>query len=88
MTDEHQPEVAHIEIDRELCIGAATCVALMPNVFKLDEEGKAVVQPGVTGGNEALIAAAKSCPVKAIRLLARDGKPIYPEPAPELPNIW
>jgi len=88
MSTDQPPEVAHIEIDRELCIGAATCVSLMPGVFKLDEEGKAIVIPGSKGANEALIAAAKSCPVKAIRLLAKDGKVIYPEPAPELPNIW
>lgn len=88
MSDKHQPTVAHIEIDRELCIGAATCVALMPNVFALDEEGKAVVKPGQDREYDALLAAAKSCPVRAIRLLAKDGKTIYPEPAPDLPNIW
>ncbi len=32
-----------IEVDRELCIGAATCVALAAKTFGLDEEGKAYI---------------------------------------------
>ena len=30
-------------IDRELCVGDAVCVSFCPEVFQLDDEGKAVV---------------------------------------------
>ena len=32
-----------IEVDRDLCIGAATCVAIAAKTFGLDEEGKVYV---------------------------------------------
>ncbi|MCR4279004.1 MAG: ferredoxin [bacterium] len=32
-----------IIVDRDLCIGAATCVALAAKTFGLDEEGKAFI---------------------------------------------
>lgn len=71
--------VARIEVDRELCIGAATCVTLLPEVFELDGENKAVVKPGQVAKNEDIINAAKSCPVLAIYLYNMAGKRIYPE---------
>lgn len=39
-------KVSKIVIDRDLCIGAASCVTIMPGVFQLDEENKAVIVPG------------------------------------------
>lgn len=78
-TDE-QP-IARVEIDRELCIGAASCVALAPEAFELDGENKAVLKPGWAGlTREQLLNAAKSCPVAAIFLYGPDGKRLYPEP--------
>lgn len=32
-----------IEVDRDLCIGAASCVALAAETFGLDEEGKVFI---------------------------------------------
>lgn len=73
--------IGRIEVDRELCIGAASCIALAPEAFELDGENKAVVKPGWAKlTDEQLIDAAKACPVAAIFLYARDGKRIYPEP--------
>ncbi len=74
-------QIVRIEVDRELCIGAASCVAIAPEAFELDGENKAVVKP--TWANltdEQLIQAAKSCPVAAIILQGKDGQRIYPEP--------
>ncbi|MFH1866777.1 MAG: ferredoxin, partial [Patescibacteria group bacterium] len=33
-----------VRVDRDLCISAATCLALLPEVFELDEDGKAVIK--------------------------------------------
>lgn len=70
------PKVARIEIDRALCIGAATCIATAPDVFELDSEAKAVVKNKDGADNETIILAAQSCPTKAILLYDEDGKQI------------
>ncbi len=57
-----------IKIDRNLCIGAASCVALAMKTFALDEENKAVVLEGDGDPPEAIKLAAESCPTKAIIL--------------------
>lgn len=68
-----------IEVKKDLCISAASCVAIAPGVFQLDQEGKAyLVDPA--GANEAtILEAAKSCPVQCIILTDDQGKQIYPE---------
>lgn len=68
-----------ITIDRNLCIGAATCVAVAPKAFALDNEAKAILLP--TAGEESdemILEAAKSCPVAAIILKDETGKQVYP----------
>ncbi|MEX0617157.1 MAG: ferredoxin [Candidatus Woykebacteria bacterium] len=77
-----------IRIDRDLCIGAGTCVVLAPDTFDLDDELKAVIRspelvegkPGFKGKDSGadIIAAARSCPVLAIFLEDKEGKQIYP----------
>ena len=74
-----------VVIDRDLCIGAASCVALLPEVFALDEEGKAIVLTAAQKDIEAkkfsveqLLEAAKSCPVNAITVFDDEGKQLYP----------
>ena len=72
-------KIARVEVDRTLCIGSATCIALASEAFALDNENKAVVQPGwKKHDDETLWEAAKSCPVFAIKLFDEDGKQIYP----------
>lgn len=68
-----------IKIDRNLCIGAASCVALAMKTFELDVENKAIVMD--EGGDEAetIKLAAESCPTKAIILEnAETGEQEYP----------
>ena len=57
-----------IRIDRDLCIGAASCVALATKTFALDGENKAIVIEGDEDGAESIKLAAESCPTKAIIL--------------------
>lgn len=83
-----------VRIDRLLCIGAASCVALEPKVFALDSEAKAVlVDPKDPTKEyqgeytyevdeheaEMVMIAAKSCPTNAIIITDEEtGKQIYP----------
>lgn len=67
-----------IVVDRNLCIGAATCVAVAPKAFVLDNEAKAIVLTSFTEENEqTIIDAAKSCPVAAIFVTDSKGKQLY-----------
>jgi ferredoxin len=65
-----------ITIDREKCIGSATCVAIAAKTFELDGEGKSHVLEGEHDARGAIIDAARSCPVGAITLVEDDGKDI------------
>ncbi len=68
-----------ITVDRSLCIGAASCVALAMKTFALDSENKAVVLEGEGDVPEAIKLAAESCPTKAIILEnAETGNQEYP----------
>lgn len=57
-----------IKIDRNLCIGAASCVALAMKTFELDSENKAIVIDEAGDEAEVIKLAAESCPTKAIIL--------------------
>lgn len=68
-----------MRIDRDLCIGAATCVALAPKAWALDDEAKAIILDTTEEEtDEALMEAAKGCPVMAIFITDETGKQIYP----------
>lgn len=68
-----------MRIDRDLCIGAATCIALAPKAWALDDEAKAIIlDTADQETDESLIEAAKSCPVMAIFLTDENGKQIFP----------
>ena len=71
-------KISKIEIDRELCIGAATCVALAPGVFALDKENKAFVVDEHGADADVIRLAAESCPTKAISLFDENGARVYP----------
>lgn len=85
MADETKPggtkesEYSKIEVDRNLCIGAASCVAVAPDVFELDGENKAVVKSPTGADDDTIMLAAKSCPVLAIKIYGKDGKQLFPE---------
>ena len=66
-------------INRDLCIGAATCVALAPDVFTLDSEAKAIIlDTGMGTSGETLIEAARGCPTAAISISDAAGNKVAP----------
>jgi len=68
-----------MRIDRSLCIGAATCVAIAPKAWALDDEAKAIILDSVEEEtDETLLEAAKGCPVMAIFITDETGKQLYP----------
>ena len=67
-----------VAIDTNLCIGAATCVAIAPADFEL-KDGKAILLEGGDTAEATLIMAAQSCPVKAIIVKeTKTGKQVWP----------
>jgi len=69
-----------MHVDRVLCIGAATCIAVAPKTFVLDPEAKAIVlQTAQEELPETIIESAKACPVAAIIIEDETGKRIFPE---------
>lgn len=84
-----------VKVDRELCIGAASCVAVAPNTFELDNEGKAVIKKkdgsmtsdlvdykDIADEEVNILNAAKSCPVNAIIIVEVD------EQGNEVRQVW
>ena len=71
-------KISKVIVDRELCIGAAPCVAVAPGVFQLDEECKAYVVDQKGADDETIMLAAQSCPVQAIIIYDEEGKQVYP----------
>lgn len=67
-----------IKADRNKCISAGTCVAIAPDVFELDEEGKVRIKNPQGADDQTILDAAKSCPVLAIEIFDDNGKQIFP----------
>lgn len=69
-----------IEVKRDLCIGASSCIAVAPGVFELDSEMKAIVKDGKGADAATILEAARACPTLAIFLYDDDGKRVFPPP--------
>lgn len=68
-----------VTVDRNLCIGAASCVAVAPKTFALDIEAKAIIlDTAEKETEETIIDAAKACPVAAVIIHDETGKQIFP----------
>jgi ferredoxin len=67
-----------VKLDRDLCTGVANCVVIAPDVFKLDDEGKAVVINPNGADKDTLVEAASNCPVEAITIEDDNGEQLYP----------
>jgi len=78
MADKKPLTISKIVIDRDLCIGAATCVTIAPGTFQMDEENKAILVNIAGDDAETILMGAESCPTKAIFLYDDEGKQIYP----------
>jgi ferredoxin len=71
--------IGKIVIDRDLCIGAASCIAVSGLTYELDNENKAVVIGADSVDDETLIMSAESCPTKAILLFDKAGQQVFPK---------
>lgn len=69
-----------VKVDRDLCIGAGTCVAIAPKTFLLDSEAKAVILKTAQEDTDSVILdAAKGCPVAAIIIEDDKGSRVFPK---------
>jgi ferredoxin len=71
--------ISKIVIDRDLCIGAASCLAVSSTTYELDGETKAIVTGPDVVDDATLLMSAESCPTKAILLFDKEGKQVYPK---------
>ena len=72
-------KIGKIVIDRDLCIGAASCLAVSGTTYELDGENKAVVTGADSVDDTTLMMSAESCPTKAILLFDKEGKKVFPK---------
>ena len=77
--ESNKRKIVKIVIKRDLCIGAASCLAVAPGTFELDDENIAIVTDLSAHTDEEILLAAQACPTAAIFLYDKDGKQIYPE---------
>jgi ferredoxin len=69
-----------VKVVRDLCIGAATCLAMAPETFELDGESIAVIKEGSSDMPESILMAAQACPVKAIVITdTTTGEQVWPQ---------
>lgn len=71
--------IGKIVVDRDLCIGAASCIAVSGAAYELDNENKAIVLDPNAIDDETLIMSAESCPTKAILLFDKAGNQVFPK---------
>lgn len=68
-----------IKVVRDLCIGAASCIAVSPDTFLLDDQNKAVIKEGSQDVPENILMAAQSCPTSAIIVVDTEtGERVWP----------
>ncbi len=70
-----------IEYDINKCIGAASCAAIAPLTFFMNEENKAQIREDVEDfdEDEVILAGAQSCPVFAIKIIEKStGNVLFP----------
>lgn len=68
-----------VEVIREKCISAASCVAIAPRVFQLDEEELAIILSQDGEDDDTKLLAAQSCPTAAIIVTdTTTGKQVWP----------
>jgi ferredoxin len=69
-----------VKVDRAACISAGSCIAISPAVFAFDGENKAIVNGTGQDTPENILAAAQSCPTKAIIIQdATTGQQVWPQ---------
>ncbi|MDB5108216.1 MAG: ferredoxin [Candidatus Binatus sp.] len=69
-----------ITINQARCIGSGDCVETAPAVFQLDDSGKSEIVNPTGAADGIIVAAARSCPVKAITVVDESGTQLFPPP--------
>lgn len=68
-----------VRVYRDLCIGSGTCHAIASKAYNLDDESKSIIIDTADQESEnAIIEAAKGCPVAAIIIERANGTKVYP----------
>lgn len=68
-----------VVVDRSKCIGAASCVAIAPGVFQLDEQKIAIIISQDGNDDDMKLLAAQSCPTMAILVTdTQTGQQVWP----------
>ncbi len=67
-----------IFVDRVKCQGIGACVGAAPDVFEIDNEGKAIVINSEGSDDDTILQAAEACPLEAISLFDEQGGQVYP----------
>lgn len=75
----HQVGKYQVKVINDKCIGAASCVAIAPQVFKLNEQNIAeIISENDTDANKLM--AAQSCPTAAIEVIDTEtGEMVWPK---------
>ncbi len=70
-----------ISVNKTRCIGSGDCVETAPGVFQLDGDEKSEAYNPAGAADNVIVAAARSCPVKAITVVDQDtGTQLFPLP--------
>ncbi len=67
-----------VEIDPDLCVGFADCLAEAPEAFDLDESGVAFFTRPDAVARHAFLDACAACPVDAITVWDEGGEQLIP----------
>jgi ferredoxin len=69
-----------VKVDADLCAGCAVCESAAPDVFKMNDDNIAEVQPAglAAAENDLVIEAAQGCPSEAIIVTDASGKQVVP----------
>ncbi|MBF6569039.1 MAG: ferredoxin [Candidatus Binataceae bacterium] len=68
-------------VNKARCVMSGDCMENAPSVFQMDEEGKSEVFDQSGAADAVIIAAARSCPVKAITVVdQQSGVQLFPPP--------
>jgi len=69
-----------IKVIKDKCIGAASCVGIAPNTYKLDENNIAIVLSEDGDTAENILLGAQSCPTNAIEIYdAETNEKVWPK---------
>jgi ferredoxin len=67
-----------ITIDRRMCTGYAECVGIAPEVFRLGDDNISVVVDPEGADDEAVLDAARACPMDAITVTDQYDDRLWP----------